>query len=279
MASNLPHFERPPVVEVAISLQFNPLEKLRSPHLGLLWERFRSEGLPITEDHGELEPAFEELEAKGSPRVRVRLQTFDDAPPLPRVWFLNEAKTELVQFQRDRLVVNWRQGARPEPYPRYGSIIARFKLALDILQNFAATEKLGSITPTQGEVTYVNHILAGEGWSVHADIDKVITFWKSNYSEPYLPRPEDVSFQTRFLMTDKLGVPLGRLHVELQSAYRSIDKHPIFVLNLNARGAPRSPDFESTFQLFDAEHEWIVRGFPSLTERKMHEIWRRTDVS
>jgi hypothetical protein len=27
--------------------------------------------------------------------------------------------------------------------------------------------------------------------------------------------------------------------------------------------------------LFDVEHEWIVRGFASITSTNMHEIWRR----
>src|ERR1700683_627589 len=269
MASPLPDFERPPVVEVAVSLQFKPLELLRSAHFGLLWERFRSEGLPLTEDHGGLEPAFEELEASGTPRIGVRLQAFDDAPPLPRVWFLNEAQNELVQVQRDRLIVNWRQGARSEPYPRYSSIRSRFKSALDLFSAFAAAEKLGVIIPMQCEVTYVNHISAGEGWSTHADIDHVMTVWESQYSELYLPRPEDVAFDTRFLMADEKGVPLGRLHVQLQSAYRSVDKHPIFVLSLTARGAPQSADFAAAFRLFDQQHEWIVRGFACLTTKEM----------
>jgi uncharacterized protein (TIGR04255 family) len=279
MSSNLPDFERPPVVEVAISLQFKPLELLRSAHFGFLWERFRLEGLPLTEDHGEIEPAFEEIETRGTPRIGVRLRAFDDAPPLPRVWFLNEAQNELVQVQRDRLIVNWRQGARSEPYPRYDSIRSRFSSALNVFSSFAASEKLGEIIPMQCEVTYVNHILAGEGWSTHADLDRVITMWENRYSESYLPRPEDAAFQTRFLMADEGGMPLGRLHVQLQSAYRSVDKHPIFELNLTARGAPQSADFAAAFRLFDQQHEWIVRGFACLTEKEMHSIWRRKNGS
>jgi uncharacterized protein (TIGR04255 family) len=279
MTSLLPDFERPPVVEVAVSLQFKPLDLLRSPHLGLLWERFRAEGLPLTEDHGELDPAFEEFESKGTPRIGVRLQTFDDAPPLPRVWFLNEGKSELVQVQRDRLIVNWRQGARAEPYPRYSSIISRFASTLELFTAFAASEKLGTVSPTQCEVTYINHIPAGEVWSSHADADHVVTNWANKYSDSYLPRPEDVSFMARFLMADEKGVPLGRLHAVLQSAYRAVDKHPIFVLNLTARGAPRSSDRADVFHLFDQQHEWIVRGFASLTTTEMHKIWRRKNGS
>jgi hypothetical protein len=80
-APPLPDFESPPVVEVAISLQFKPLEFLRSSHFGLLWQAFRREGFVRAEDHGEIEPAFEEFETKPTPRVGIRVQTFDNAPP------------------------------------------------------------------------------------------------------------------------------------------------------------------------------------------------------
>ncbi len=38
-----PSFERPPVIEVVLSAQFAPLSELRVPHLGLLWNDYKSE--------------------------------------------------------------------------------------------------------------------------------------------------------------------------------------------------------------------------------------------
>ena len=63
MTPTLPDFERPPVVQVALSLQLRPLELLRSAHLGLLVSVFRSERFPRIEDRGELEPVFEAFDA------------------------------------------------------------------------------------------------------------------------------------------------------------------------------------------------------------------------
>ena len=105
----LPDFERPPVIEVALSVQFKRLEALRSAHLGLLWAKFRPEGFPRTEDHAPLEPAFERFDPnllRTQLGIEVRAS---DLPPLPRVWFLNEAGSELIQIQRDRFVHNWRK--------------------------------------------------------------------------------------------------------------------------------------------------------------------------
>jgi uncharacterized protein (TIGR04255 family) len=273
--TSLPEFDQPPVVEVAISLQFKVLEALRGPYIGLLWGAFRKEGYLRVEEHGELEPAFEELQTASAPSVGIRVQTFDDAPPPPRVWFLNEARNELIQVQRDRLVVNWRGGAQSELYPRYTHIIKRFYSALATLSDFAVSEKLGEIIPTQCEITYVNHILSGAGWSTHGELDVLITTWQNRYSDDYLGVPEDVGFKARYRMRDEAGKVLGRLHVVLQPAHRSIDSLPILVLNLTARGKPEPANLEGVSQLFDREHEWIVRSFTSVTTKRMHELWGR----
>jgi uncharacterized protein (TIGR04255 family) len=271
----LPDFERPPVVEVALSLQFRPLELLRSAHLGLLWSGFRNTGFSRVEDHGELEPVFEDFDAKPSPRIGVRMRAFDDAPPLPRIWFLNESQNELIQFQRDRFIVNWRKGAEAEPYPRYGSIRRRFQSAFTLLADFLKSEEVGEIEPNQCELTYVNHMPAGEGWATHGEADHVVTVWKNEYSESYLSSPEDVAVAMRYRMHDGKGAPLGRLHITFHPAMRAADASPIFAMNLTARGEPKPADLDGALNLFDLQHEWIVRGFASVTTPHMHEIWRR----
>lgn len=272
--SALPDFESPPVVEVAISLQFEQLELLRIPHLGVLWEVFRQDGYSRIEEHGELEPTFEEFVRMGGPRVRLRLEAFEDAPPAPRIWFLNEAKTELIQVQRDRPIVNWRQGAQSEPYPRYVHVLERFKSALSSLEKFLGLENLGRVTPTQCEITYVNHIPSGPVWFRHGDLDRVVTTWRNSYSKEYLPPLEDVTFMARYRMGGTPEKPLGRLLVTVQPAYKSGDLIPIFTMVLVARGKPEPADSTGAFQLFDHEHEWIVRGFTSLTTPEMHDVWR-----
>jgi uncharacterized protein (TIGR04255 family) len=277
MASRLPEFEEPPVVEVAISLQFKALESLRTPQIGMLWGVFRAEGYSRIEEHGELEPAIEEFEGISLPKVGIRVQTFDDAPPPPRVWFLNEPQNELIQIQRDRLIVNWRRGAHAEPYPRYSHIIERFRSATASFVKFLNAEGLGEVVPTQCELTYVNHMPTGLGWLKHGELTNVVTTWENRYSDGYLKIPEDVDFRARYRMDDESGNALGRLHVVFQPAYRTTDGQPIFVMNLTGRGRPAPADLSGALLLFDREHEWIVRGFTSITTGDMHKLWRRKD--
>src|SRR5712692_5340767 len=88
----LPTFDAPPVAEVALSVQFEPLGSLRSVQLGLLWERFR-DGYPRVEEHAPLEPVKEEFGARVPPQIGVKIETFD-SPPVPRLWFLSQPGTE-----------------------------------------------------------------------------------------------------------------------------------------------------------------------------------------
>ena len=57
---NLPDFNDPPVAEVVLGLQFNPLTKFRSVHIGALWEHFR-DNFPKVSEHPPLQQMFETL--------------------------------------------------------------------------------------------------------------------------------------------------------------------------------------------------------------------------
>jgi hypothetical protein len=48
------------IAETVLSLQFEPISGLTSPHLGVLWSRFRQE-LPLIEEHPQLPPVFEKF--------------------------------------------------------------------------------------------------------------------------------------------------------------------------------------------------------------------------
>lgn len=111
----LPDYKKPPVVEVAISIQFNPLKELNVPKLGALWLEFEKE-FPETQDQPPLSPVFEVYGQIQPPRFEFR---FEAAPPLSRCWFLNKAGTELIQVQQDRFILNWRKTTETAKYIRY----------------------------------------------------------------------------------------------------------------------------------------------------------------
>ncbi len=270
----LPDFSKPPVIEVALAVQFDLLSSLQTPHIGILWSNFRPT-FPRVEQHPPRNSVIEKFGVRKPDKATV---TFGMGIPVPRCWFLNETGTELIQVQQDCFVHNWRKGSEVDEYPHYRYIREKFELELNTFRQFIRNENLGEFIPNQCEVTYVNHIVLGEGWENHGQLDEVITVWSPHYSDDFLSKPEGVRFAVRYVIPDKTGAPLGRLHVSIEPGYRTIDEKPIFILRLTARGRPDGEGSEGVFRFLDRGHEWIVRGFASITTQRMHKIWGRLDV-
>ncbi len=264
---DLPDFTNPPVAETALSAQFERLSSMQTAHLGLYWSEIR-ERFPRTEEHGEL-PSLIELPAdQPQPPVGIQFQALE-APPTPRLWFVDEAGTALIQVQRDRFIKNWRKTGEGDEYPRYERVREGFDRDFAGFAEFASRNELGAIRVNQCEVTYVNHIVAGAGWETHADVDKVFRFWQQPVSA-FPGKAQDLIFRARFPIMGDNGVLVGRLHVSLQPAHRIPDGVPMFVFELTARG-----QIGETTDFFDLGREWIVRSFAELTTPSMHQVWGR----
>ena len=276
MPSSLPDFADPPVVEVALSVQFEPLTALRTPVMGLLWSEFRDR-FPTLEEHTPLDPVIETFGVKAPRKASVRVEMMQK-PPMPRCWFLSEAGTELIQVQQDRLIHNWRKVGQGEDYPRYEHVRDRFKGELGVFESFVDRQKLGELVPTQCEVTYVNHIVAGRVWERHGELGEVLTLFVPKYSEAFLPDPEDVRMAVRYVIPGGDGQPLGRLHVTMDPVYRREDDQPMFALNLTARGRPEGDGIDGVLRFLEIGREWVVRGFAAMTTPNLHEIWGRQDA-
>ena len=272
----LPDFADPPVVEVALSVQFEVLSKISTPQLGLLWQEFR-ERFPITEEHPPLEPVTERFGVPPTPRGTVRVE-MRKGPPTPRCWFLNQQGTELIQIQQNRFVRNWRKVGDEGRYPRYEKHLRpHFESDLKFFHAFLQREQLGDLKPNQCEVTYVNQIVAGKAWKSHAELGEVITVFAQRYSDVFLETSEDASVRLRFVIPDDSGQPLGRLHIAIDPGYRSGDNQPLFSLHLTARGRPCGDGIDGVLRFMDLGREWVVRGFASITTSRMHKEWGRND--
>jgi uncharacterized protein (TIGR04255 family) len=264
---DLPDFEEPPVVETVLSVQFEPLTDMRTAHLGLLWEKFRT-NFPKTEERPTLERAFEQFPDTPRTRLGLQLQTYEN-PPVPRLWFVTTHGNEMIQVQPDRFIKNWRKEGPEEIYPHYEKIKASFERDFATFQEFATANDLGTPRANQCEVTYVNHILSGHGWDSFGDVDKVFSSWKSPVDR--IPGTvEDLRVHARFVIPGDDGAPVGRLHVEIQPAFRPSDNKAMYVFQLTARG-----QMGDSFEFFDLGRRWIVKSFAALTDPRMHKVWRR----
>jgi uncharacterized protein (TIGR04255 family) len=265
MPGPLPEFARPPIDEVVIGVQFEPLAELHAAHLGIYWSLIRKR-YPTAEEQVPLPPQME-LETPAPPLpIAIR-----PGPLFPRHWFLDPTKNELIQVQRDRFLRNWRQITGNEGYPRFHYLIAKFKEEWEGFQDFLEQERLGPTKVNQCELSYVNHLEPGHGWKDYSELDNVFTHVRA-LPEGFLPKPEIQSWESRFKLPDGKG----RMHVEAQPMFRARDFKLVLSLALTVRGSPGlDAKTEAVLAWFEMAHEWIVRGFAQLTHPTMHALWER----
>lgn len=266
----LPRYHRPPVSEVVLAVAFEPLPHLTSPEIVRLWNSYASI-FPRIEEQPPYVPPIERF-GRASTLPAIHLSV---GPTPGRYWFLNQDGNELIQVQRDWFARNWRRVSDEVVYPHFQNVAEPFAQDLERLQNFVAEASLGTIVPTQCEVTYVNAVDRRGVWSSHSDAHQVFTVWHDS-DHSFLPPPEDELFIIRYAIPSAEGEPIGRLNVQCQAGFRDLERsEPIFVLNLTARGAPVGPGLQGVRAFFEIGHEWIVRGFTELTTEVMHDVWEK----
>lgn len=266
----LPSYQRPPVVEVAMTAHFNPVEGLHVGHLGAYWQSIRDR-FPALEQHP---PApRQEPEAFGStawsPGIRIEL---GPAALPPRFWFLSQDSAVIVQIQQDRLVLNWRRVAAGALYPRYDFMRSRFLDELTSYLAFLEAEGLAPPVKFHGEILYVNAITSGESWRTHGEASLLFTQLRALPMSNGFLEQEDIRLQQRFTFQNPEGAPTGRLYVQIDPVVLFDTGAPGYHLTLTARGG-ESADVEDLLDFMGAGRDRIVRAFDAMTTSTLHEEW------
>jgi len=266
---NLPDFENPPVAEVVLGTQFDLDHPLSTPHVGMYFQRIRSD-FPEVEEHPPLPPQRETFNEEAREGREPRVPLVFGLPPLRRCWFKDRSQNRLIQLQGDRFLHNWRKMTDQEEYPRYEAIKDEFFKRWDEFVGFLQESGLGQPRVIQCEITYVNHLVRGECWETVKDALSLFKMLRAG-EHSFLPEAEVVFTHTQFLMGEKAG----RLHIDLKPAIRSRDSKELFQLTLTARGAPSDETPNALESWFALGREWIVRGFVDITTDNAHRIWGR----
>lgn len=268
----MPDFERPPVVEVALSIQFKVLSKFQTPYAGFLWEEFRDD-YPALDEKPPLPHVVETFPQPSQPQFTAHL---GELPPPRRLVFITAHGGNLIQIQPDRFVHNWRKVREDEDYPRYENVRELSLKQWAKFLEFAGKHHLGEVEPDQYEMTYVNHFPQGEGWNTLANVPQLIRDLAWEPEGRFLPVPEGLVFRMSFALARECG----RLHSTLRRGHRDIDGREVLILELTARGYPPNADPADRggmLDWFDLAHETIVRAFVDLTTREaQEEHWGRT---
>lgn len=267
MTASLPKYDKPPVIEVALSVQFDRLN-VTTAQLGLIWQKYRAR-FPKLQEKPELDAIVERF---GPPKAVIPAVRFEmGAVPAPRLWFISESDCDLVQVQRDRFIRNWRKTDGNPDYPSYEKLRGSFAKDWELFAHFVAEEIKAPLVPNQCEVTYVN-ILEDLRPS---DLPKLFTWVSGKTTDGFLGEPEDAELTLRYQLKDDNGQPWGRLHIVAAPAMRATDSKPVIRLSITSRGAPATKDFDGAIACLDKGHEAVVRGFTSITTPEMHKTWER----
>lgn len=258
-------FERPPVSEVAMAVQFARAVTGEATTMGRFWPKI-ADRFPHVETMAASPPMMEDFSTGPQPQV-----IFQMAPsPSPRFLLQSEARSALLQIQPDRFVYNWLREPGDAEYPRYRRLRAEF---IELYELFAQTcaEQGRELTPTWCEVTYINPIeappLVDAPDSAAAVLSRLRTIQLDG-----LPAPEDTSLNEHYLL-QRAGVPYGRFHVAVANGFRVTDNARIIMVTLTARGLVETPDLAGVLNLLDDGRGLIVKGFRDLTTNRMHEQW------
>jgi uncharacterized protein (TIGR04255 family) len=254
----LPRFANPPVVELAIGVEFLPLPSLSVVplvELRPLW----SQEYPRIEE----QPALPSMNLGKSPIPGFNFEVGTGVPPI-RIWLLNENRSELLQVQYDRLVLNWRANYGSD-YPHYRELEPRFMRNWALLQSAVAERSLGELQPITAEVTYINRFTLEDGETLF----DVLSVLRSNShfekSEP------TIQLTTAIVTADESG-QYGEQNI---SAARSRDEKREVQLMSVTRVSFFLGESDPITKALRRAHASAVTNFAQVTTGKMHQRWGR----
>jgi uncharacterized protein (TIGR04255 family) len=255
--ADLPDFVEPPLNEVVVGVQFAPAQGYSQIRAGEVWSLYKDR-FSLVEEHPPLTPVFETF---GRPQAAQIGLGFVTGASHDRFWFLTPTKEELIQFQQDRLMHNWRKvGDENNPYPRFEVMIRDFEQELGGLQNYFATLATQILQINQCEVIYVNNIPFDEP-------DKWLRFVRFEGM-----RIDDFAMTFRRTL-HRNNEPVGRLICETGAAV--VNGKLMLRMSLTARGAPSRPDMHAALELLRENREVVVNAFAEFTSEAAHKIWKR----
>jgi uncharacterized protein (TIGR04255 family) len=267
---DLPLFDEPPVHEVSMAIQFQPIP-LRSVDLGVLRDRLAGHYSGVDE----VAPVALQVEnfTLGSRSdFEIKFAVLD-RPPIPMLIFTSDDQTSQVQVQADRFACVWRQQGEAGDYPRYAGLRDDFIRNAQIFSGFVEAVADGvDVRVTQAELIYVNTIDMQQGDRPDVLAGAVPLAYPSGSL-----RTSGLIVNHALAFQNSDGIDYARLHVRAEP----VTGRTALRLSLAYRGEPYErdegkPGLATLMGFFDEGHDLIVRGFAANTTTEAQRPWRRT---
>ena len=259
------YFENPPVDEVVVAVHFSPpLSDLRSEHIGLFWQRIRSD-FPVIEQRLPT-PAGDALGP-----ILTSIEPF----PMPRFWFIAEDNARVIQVDKSTFVFNWQRGS--EDYPGFNDCIKpTFDKYYEIFRDFVRDE-FGIVAPDvrSYELAYTNIIEKSPPWCRLHDTAQVLP----QFTIPYcgIDDSECVGFDCNygyFVAVDlQINVAIRNVVAVQQPESTAL------MLEIKAVGSPQNTTKPGMDIWFKRAHDAVVQCFLSITDAGTQaDYWGRKET-
>lgn len=251
-------FSKPPVNEVVLGQVFVPRADILVPHLGEFWttrlkDRYPSvaHAVPVTAPN---EPPFSD------PLTGV---------PLPRLWFIGQAATQMVQLQQDRLYANWRRLGQDDEYVRFPAVRDEFLRVFALYNEYVSGVTGEPLKSVRYELTYVNMLRKGNEYNDVTDLAEVFQDFGWRKVSRFLGQPSKLGARYEF----DIPGDLGTLGVTADPVRHNQTSEEHFRFQLAAMAPVEVVTKVSFLDWVETAHSQIVRGFKDLTTPTMHKHW------
>lgn len=178
MTTKTPTFEKPPIVEFVLGIQFDALVGLSTAHYGQFWDILGRDDWTGPRDQTPIQETFERFDRKPiAGELKLQIET---TPPMPRLTLIStrEDRDRLVQFQPTRLHLNWRPvikaAEQKSSYPSYKAMIVEFEETVAKLREFCEHVTIPAPDINQWEITYVDRFPKGKLWQTSSDWGRLL---------------------------------------------------------------------------------------------------------
>lgn len=259
-------FERPPIIEQAICIIFEPLPGFSIIDYGLFWNALSAE-FPHVRAALPIDTTTEHFDDQQRGNLHIRLS---QEISLPRAMYGNDAG-ELVQLQADRFLFNWAKTEGSE-YPRSERLMERFGELFGRFQAYAESRCLGDIAIRQAELTNLNVLPISEFGTSFADIGEALNVDPLDLGVPFLKAETYIRNRVHRIV-DEDGKPLGRLHTVIEPVRNSADNSIAYKLEFTARSAPGLGSIEAAKRFYGIARNAINGAFGATVTEKMRKKW------
>lgn len=264
--STLKHndYYNPPIHELVLGVQFSAPKGYSSCDNSKVWELYKAE-YPLLQ---EVPPLEQQYEIFGRRQQKEHSIMFNVGVPHHRLWFKSLDECSLIQFQKDRLLHNWRKLDHTEvEYPRYSRVSHDFFKEITLLEELFDRNWKQSLEINQCEMTYINHIDV----PLEASVWETLVKWIEPFSNLKIEYDE-IQLSMSKVIKDIEDAPYARLNTDISIDDIGEDKIRIF-LNLTMRGKPKTYYLEDVKYFFEEAHALLSNQFEKITTRFAKESW------